>query len=76
MIVGNNVEWQGVRVFVTLYATMGCRKEAIVLGKGEVPGPRKLMLKAVVYRFDVAVVTHPSRQPSRLSQPCAATMGW
>ena len=59
--VGYNVEWQGVRVFVTLFATMGCRKEAIALGAGEVPGPRKLMLKAVVYRFDGLVVTHPSR---------------
>ena len=59
--VGPNLEWQGVRVFVALFATMGCRKEAIALGKGEAPGPRKLMLKAVVYRFEQAIVAHPSR---------------
>ena len=59
--VGHNVEWQGVRVLVALLATMGCRKEAVALGQGEVPGPRKIMMKAVVYRFDGLISTHPSR---------------
>ena len=62
--VGPNLEWQGARVFVALFATMGCQKEGHrprqYLGKGESPGLRKLMLKAVVYRFEQAIVAHPS----------------
>lgn len=61
----SNVEWQGVRVFVTLFATMGCRKEAVALGPKEQAGPRKLMLHNVTYRFDMILVRSPS--PTQLA---------
>lgn len=41
--VGDNlIEWQGVRIMIALYCTIGPRKEAIALDKDEVLGPLKL----------------------------------
>lgn len=51
LAVGDNLEWQGVRVMVALYCTMGPRKEAIALDRGEVFGPRKLSLWHVTWRL-------------------------
>ena len=49
--VGDNLEWQGIVVFITLYCTGGWRKEAIALGAKEVFGGRKLSLGEVTYRI-------------------------
>lgn len=50
IIIGDNMDWQGRVVMIALLATMGCRKEAIALGKGETLGPRKITLSHVIYR--------------------------
>ena len=39
--VGPNLEWQGARVFVALFATMGCQKEAIALGNTSAKASRQ-----------------------------------
>ena len=60
IVVGPNIEWQGARVFIALFANSGFRKEAVALGQGEVLGPRKLRLSNVIYRIDGEVVRNPS----------------
>jgi hypothetical protein len=50
--VGDNLPWQGVVVWINLYATMGLRKEGIALGPDEVFGPRKLSLWHVTHLID------------------------
>lgn len=44
LVVGENLEWQGVRVMITRLGTMGPRKEAIALDTGELFGARKLSM--------------------------------
>ena len=51
IVVGDNIDWQGVVVFIVLYLTGGWRKEAIALGPKEVFGGRKLSLGEVTYRL-------------------------
>ena len=58
--VGDNLEWQGIVVFINLYCTGGWRKEAIALGAKEAFGGRKLSLGEVTYR--VGGVLH--REPT------------
>ena len=47
--VGENLEWQGVVVWINLLCTGGWRKEAIGIEPGEVFGPRKLRLSSALY---------------------------
>ena len=68
-VVGYNLEWQGVRVLIALFCTMGCRQEAVALGAGEVLGPRKLRLSSVAYLFDGVLVTAPSLAQLRAVNP-------
>ena len=60
--VGDNLEWQGTRVFIALFATMGCRKEAVALGPDEAFGPRKLSLWHITYKLDGLIVRLPTTQ--------------
>ena len=50
-VVGNNLPWLGVRVFITLEATSGFRKDDIALNPGVVFGMSDLSLRFVHYRF-------------------------
>ena len=47
---GDNLDWQGVCVWMWLYCVMGCRKEAVALEGGEPFGARKLSLFHLSYR--------------------------
>ena len=58
--VGDNLEWQGVVVFINLYCTGGWRKEAIALGAKEVFGGRKLSLGEVTYRIGNVLYREPT----------------
>ena len=58
--VGDNLEWQGVRVWIALFCTGGFRKEAVALGPGERVGPRKLTLHNVTYRRDGVIYRAPT----------------
>ena len=49
--VGDNIAWQGIVVWITLFCTMGCRKEAIALRTGEVFNAQKLSLFYISYRY-------------------------
>eukprot|EP00965_Chrysotila_dentata_P015275 505198-Pleurochrysis_carterae.AAC.1 len=49
VLVGDNLAWQGVRVWIALFATGGLRKEAVALGPGEKLDAFKLTLVDVVY---------------------------
>ena len=60
--VGENLEWQGVVVFINLYCTGGWRKEAIALGAKEVFGGRKLSLGEVTYRIGGVLYREPTIQ--------------
>ena len=60
--VGENLEWQGVVVFINLYCTGGWRKEAIALGVKEVFGGRKLSLSEVTYRIGKVLYREPTIQ--------------
>ena len=60
--VGENLEWQGVVVFINLYCTGGWRKEAIALGPKEVFGGRKLSLGEVTYRIGGVLHREPTVQ--------------
>ena len=55
IVVGGNVEWQGVRVWITLYCVGGFRKEAVALRPGEIFGARKLALASLIY-FAMGVI--------------------
>ena len=50
--VGDNLEWLGVRVFITLAATSGFRKADMALDPGTIFGMAHLSLRFVAYRFD------------------------
>ena len=58
--VGDNLEWQGVVVFINLYCTGGWRKEAVALGPKEVFGGRKLSLGEVTYRIGGTLYREPT----------------
>ena len=58
--VGDNIEWQGVVVFINLYCTGGWRKEAIALGAKEAFGGRKLSLGEVTYRIGGSLYREPT----------------
>jgi hypothetical protein len=58
--VGDNIEWQGVVVFINLYCTGGWRKEAIALGPKEVFGGRKLSLGDITYRIGGTLYREPT----------------
>jgi len=58
--VGDNIEWQGVVVFINLYCTGGWRKEAIALGPKEVFGGRKLSLGDITYRIGGTLHREPT----------------
>jgi hypothetical protein len=60
--VGDNLEWQGVVVFINLYCTGGWRKEAIALGPKESFGGRKLSLGEVTYRIGGVLHREPTVQ--------------
>ena len=60
VLVGDNLEWQGVVVFINLYCTGGWRKEAIALGAGEMFGGRKLSLGEVTYRIGNVLYREPT----------------
>lgn len=60
VVVGDNIAWQGVRVFIALYCTAGFRKEAIAIGSGEAFGPRKLSLAQMTYRLAGTLTRAPS----------------
>ncbi|KOO23681.1 hypothetical protein Ctob_003729 [Chrysochromulina tobinii] len=60
VVVGDNLEWQGVVVFINLYCTGGWRKEAIALGPKEVFGGRKLSLSEVTYRIGGTLHREPT----------------
>jgi len=60
IVVGDNLEWQGVVVFINLYCTGGWRKEAIALGPKEVFGGRKLSLSEVTYRIGGTLHREPT----------------
>ena len=60
VLVGDNLEWQGVVVFINLYCTGGWRKEAIALGPKEAFGGRKLSLGDVTYRISKGIYREPS----------------
>ncbi|KAL3928931.1 MAG: hypothetical protein SGPRY_002180, partial [Prymnesium sp.] len=60
LAVGDNLEWQGVRVMITLYCTMGPRKDAIALDRGEVFGPRKLSLWHITWRLKCLLQRAPT----------------
>jgi hypothetical protein len=60
VVVGDNLEWQGVVVFINLYCTGGWRKEAIALGPKEVFGGRKLSLGEVTYRIGGTLHREPT----------------
>ena len=49
VVVGHNLEWQGVRVWIALFCVGGFRKEAMGVGHGEVFGFRKLSLANLTY---------------------------
>ena len=49
VVVGENIEWQGVRVWISLFCVGGFRKEAVALGVGEKFGARKLSLASLIY---------------------------
>eukprot|EP00900_Chrysochromulina_parva_P003911 jgi/Chrpa1/13520/Chrysochromulina_OHIO_Genome00021069-RA len=59
-VAGDNLEWQGVVVFINLYCTGGWRKEAIALGPKEVFGGRKLSLGEVTYRIGGTLHREPT----------------
>lgn len=72
-VVGDNIEWQGVVVMICLFATMGCRMEAIALGSGEAMLiGRKLHLWHLTYRVPPGELV---RAPS-VAQLLAATWGF
>ena len=58
--VGDNLQWQGVRVWITLLCTGGFRKEAFAIGTDEKFGHRKLSLRNVVYRRDGDIFRAPT----------------
>jgi hypothetical protein len=58
--VGDNLEWQGIVVFINLYATGGWRKEAIALGVDEAFGHRKLSLWHVTHLLGGTLRRAPS----------------
>ena len=60
--VGENLEWQGVVVFINLFCTGGWRKEAIALGPKEAFGGRKLSLGEVTYRIGGVLHREPTVQ--------------
>jgi hypothetical protein len=60
VVVGPGIEWQGVRVFIALFATMGCRKEAIALDAGQQFGWRTLSFHHLTYRIGGALVRSPT----------------
>ena len=55
VVVGENIEWQGVRVWISLFCVGGFRKEAVALGVGEKFGARKLSLVSLIY-FAMGVI--------------------
>ena len=57
--VGDNLEWQGVRVWISLYCVGGFRKEAVAIGRGEVFGFRKLSLANLTYVAEGVVYRAP-----------------
>eukprot|EP00965_Chrysotila_dentata_P063843 2115730-Pleurochrysis_carterae.AAC.2 len=57
ILVCDNLAWQGVRVWVALFATGGFRKEAVALGPGETLDAFKLTLADVVYTITAGVTT-------------------
>ena len=57
---GDNLEWQGVRVSIAVFATGGFRLEAIGIGDGEEMGMRKLTLHHVAYKMLNVVVREPT----------------
>jgi hypothetical protein len=67
IVVGDNVEWQGVRVFIALYCTMGPRKEAVALGPGQAynNGARTLSLFRLTYRRGAVLVKAPTVEQLR-----------
>lgn len=62
IVVGENIEWQSVRVMIALFCTAGFRKEAVGIGRGEAFGPRKLGLFQVTYRFHGVLTRTPRRR--------------
>ena len=60
VVVGDNVELQGVRVFIALFCTGGFRKEAIAIGDGESFGYRKLALFQVTWRLRHVLLRAPT----------------
>jgi len=60
LVVGDNLEWQGMVVLICLNATGGFRKEAVALGKDEKIGARKLKLSDIVYRFSGVITKEPT----------------
>lgn len=51
-VVGDNLPWLGVRVFITFECTSGCRKDDIAIDVGEVWSMDDLSLRFVHYRFN------------------------
>ena len=70
VVVGDTLDWQGVRVFVTLYATTGLRSEAIALGPDERWNARKLSLRYISYCLGGVTTSFPTTE-----MLLAATMG-
>ena len=58
--VGDNIEWQGVKVFLCAECTGGWRREAFAVGPDERMGPRKISLWHVTYRFGNEMVRAPT----------------
>ena len=56
---GVNLEWQGVRVWISLFCVSGFRKEAVAIGTGETFGFRKLSLANLTYVVDGVVYREP-----------------
>lgn len=61
-MVGSNLVWQGVRVMIALYCTMGPRKEAIALDREEIVGPRKLSMWRATWRLRWLLYRAPALQ--------------
>ena len=62
VVVGDNPDWWGVRVWISLFCTGGFRKEAVGLERGETFGWRKLSLHHLTYAHGRELYRSPGLQ--------------